>query len=74
MPYSIRRVGNAYEVVNADTGEVHAKHTTKKKAEAQVRLLEEQEGFGTPDKVKYLKDGTKVNIKYKNKEHYSGTH
>ncbi|MDE2101943.1 MAG: hypothetical protein KGL39_32150 [Patescibacteria group bacterium] len=72
MPYSIRRVGNAYEVVNTDTGEVHAKHTTKKKAEAQVRLLEEREGF-KPDKVVHMSDGTKVNVKFKNKEKYSGT-
>lgn len=72
MPYVVKKNGRAYEVVNSETGEVHAKHTTKKKADAQVRLLEEQEGFRA-DKVKYLDNGTKVNIKYKNKEAYSGT-
>lgn len=39
MPYAIRKRGSSYEVVNTETGRVHAKHTTKKKAEAQVRLL-----------------------------------
>lgn len=71
MPYAVKKNGSAWEVVNSSTGEVHAKHTTKKKAEAQVRLLEEQEGF-VPDKVTHLSNGTKVNIKYKNKEAYSG--
>lgn len=66
MPYEIVRKDGAYQVINKNTGEVHAKHTTKKKAEAQVRLLEEQEGR-EPDKVKYLSDGTKVNIRYVNK-------
>lgn len=39
MPYEIRRVGDRYEVRNRVTGELHARHTTKAKAEAQVRLL-----------------------------------
>lgn len=39
MPYEIKRRGLHYEVVNRDTGKVHARHTTKAKAEAQVRLL-----------------------------------
>lgn len=44
MPYEIRRRGSRYEVLRSDTGEVHAKHTTKAKAEAQVRVLESSEG------------------------------
>ena len=43
MPYQIRRRGMHYEVINAITGKVHAKHTTKAKAEAQVRLLRSKE-------------------------------
>jgi len=41
MPYKIRksRKTGLYKVVNADTGKVYAKDTTKEKAEAQVRLL-----------------------------------
>ena len=39
MPYAIRKKGNAYQVVNTQTGKVHAKHTSKKKAQAQMRLL-----------------------------------
>jgi hypothetical protein len=40
MPYAIRPRGDgAYEVVNTATGKVHAAHTSKTKAERQVRLL-----------------------------------
>jgi hypothetical protein len=41
MPYTIRKVRNqnCYVVKNMETNKVHAKCTTKKKAEAQVRLL-----------------------------------
>jgi hypothetical protein len=72
MPYEIRKNGRAYEVVNSDTGEVHAKHTTKAKAEAQVKLLQGEDHGFNPDKVKTI-NGTTYNIKYKNKEQYSGT-
>ena len=42
MPYKIVKLRgkNLYRVINSRTGEVHAKGTTRKKAEAQVRLLE----------------------------------
>lgn len=46
MPYAIRKVGKKFQVVNTATGEVHAKGTTKKKAEAQIRLLGSKEGGG----------------------------
>jgi len=46
MPYAIRKVGKKFQVVNTDTGEVHAKGTTKQKAEAQIRLLGSKEGGG----------------------------
>lgn len=41
MPFKIRKLPNRprYRVYNADTGEIYAYSTTKKKAEAQVRLL-----------------------------------
>jgi len=42
MPYAIRKVRNkrCYRVKNARTGKIHAQCTSRKKAEAQVRLLE----------------------------------
>jgi hypothetical protein len=41
MPFIIRKVRNknCWQVKNKDTGFVHAKCTTKEKAEAQIRLL-----------------------------------
>jgi len=39
MPYKILHEGNHYKVINSRTGRVYAKHTTKLKAQAQVRLL-----------------------------------
>lgn len=41
MPYELKRVGKRhYEVINKDTGKIHAKHSTLKNAKAQIRLLE----------------------------------
>jgi len=40
LPYSIREVDGAYQVVDRETGEVFSRHTTKEKAERQRRLLE----------------------------------
>jgi len=39
MPYKVNQVMGGFEVVNTETGAVHAKHTTKAKADRQVRLL-----------------------------------
>jgi len=39
MPYKMTKKGNEYEVKNALTGKVHAKGTTKKKAQGQLHLL-----------------------------------
>jgi len=41
MPYSIRKLPgqDLYRVRNTDTGDIKANATTKKKAEAMVRLL-----------------------------------
>jgi len=40
MPYEIKKLGRGdYEVINKDTGTIHAKHTSLAKAQAQVRLL-----------------------------------
>jgi len=47
MPYEIKQDGDAYLVVNKDTGETKARHEppdAKEKAERQVRLLHEVEG------------------------------
>jgi len=41
MPYKIsRNPDGTFQVKNPQTGKVHAKGTSKKAAEAQVRLLE----------------------------------
>jgi len=40
MPYKMKKHGSEYEVMNALTGKVHAKGTTKKKAQGQLHLLE----------------------------------
>lgn len=41
MPYRIEGNGDGtYKVVNALTGKVHAKRTSKAKAEKQVRVME----------------------------------
>lgn len=39
MPYSVVKHGSTYAVISNITGKVHAKHTTKEKAMAQMRLL-----------------------------------
>jgi hypothetical protein len=40
MPYGMFKLnGNKYEVKNVKSGEIHAKGTTKAKAERQMRLL-----------------------------------
>lgn len=44
MPYVILKTAkSSYSVINKNTGHVFAKHTTKQKAEAQVRLLHMKE-------------------------------
>lgn len=42
MPYEVRPAGDGdgFEVVNTETGDVKAKHSTKEEADRQVRLLE----------------------------------
>jgi hypothetical protein len=41
MPYAIKKLANGkFQVKNIITGEIHAKGTTKTKAEKQVRLME----------------------------------
>ena len=42
MPYEVRKVEgeDKWEVVNKDSGDVKAKHTSKEDAEKQVKLLE----------------------------------
>jgi hypothetical protein len=46
MPFDIKKVGKKFQVINSNTGYIHSKGTTKKKAEAQVRLLHSISGDG----------------------------
>ncbi len=39
MPYVIRKRGNWWLTVNAETGKVKGRHEIKKKAESQARLI-----------------------------------
>lgn len=39
MPYRMERVGSRFRVVNIATGEVHARSTSRARAQAQLRLL-----------------------------------
>jgi hypothetical protein len=71
MPYEIRPLGKRghYEVINAETGEVHAKDTTLKKAKAQMRLLNRlggleggkapKDSFGPPTPP----EGAEINVR-----------
>lgn len=47
MPYKIEKCTKCgcgtYKVITTTTGKVHAKHTTLKKAQAQVKLLKSLE-------------------------------
>jgi hypothetical protein len=45
MPYLIRKLRNKplYKVINSSTGKIHSKSTSKKNAEAQIRLLQSLE-------------------------------
>jgi hypothetical protein len=50
MPYAIIKVSTRptlYEVINSETGVVHAKHTTLAKARSQVRLMHTFEKYGS---------------------------
>jgi phage gp16-like protein len=40
LPYSVRKIDGAYQVVDRETGKVYSRHTTKENAERQRRLLE----------------------------------
>ena len=53
MPYAIRKLPNQnkYSVKNKESGEVHSHHTSKAKAEKQVRLLE-----GAKNRIGVAKD------------------
>ena len=47
MPLTVRKVKNkpCYRTKNMATGKVHAKCTTKPKAQAQVRLIKQRTGM-----------------------------
>ena len=40
MPYAVLKKGNKWLLINKDTGKVKGTHESKKKAEAQRRLLQ----------------------------------
>jgi len=46
VPYLIRKIGDKYRVENALTGKVHARATTLRRAQAQVRLLKARKKGG----------------------------
>ena len=59
MPYRIVSSDGGSRVVNAETGKVHAKNTTKTKAEAQVRLLRGVEHGMVPRSTRQAAGGGK---------------
>jgi len=50
MPYRLKKVSGGVAVVNKDTGQYRAKHTTMAKAKAQMRLLQGIEHGWRPTK------------------------
>lgn len=54
MPYAIRKRGTKFIVVNTDKGTVKGTHSTKAKAQAQMRLL-----YGIEHGMKPRKRGNK---------------
>lgn len=54
MPYLLIKTNKCWKVANAETGKLHAKCTTQKKAEAQLRLLtdyESKKGGAIPPEI-----------------------
>jgi len=62
MPYSIRKKGNKYIVLNKETGKVKGTHTSRHKAIAQMRLLYGIEGGMKPTGKK----GKRFKVLYRN--------
>ena len=54
MPYKSVRKGKCFDVENLETGKVHAKCTTRAKAQKQMNLLRGVEHGWTPSKKKLL--------------------
>src|SRR3546814_15237561 len=44
MPYAVRKAGSSYKVVKKDGGKVLGTHTSKAKAQAQIRAIHAGEG------------------------------
>lgn len=65
MPIKVRKVRgqDCYRVFNAETGEIYAKCTTREKALAQKRLLDEKEN--EEEKIVDVVDKTKQTVKKK---------
>ena len=60
MPYEIEPIGEGkYRVINAESGTVHAQHTTLGKAKKQVRLLYGLEHGMKPGVYGSKRDGVK---------------
>ena len=57
MPLQIIKIARGkYQVVNLDTGKIHAHSTSLKKAERQVHLINSLEGDGILDTFKTIAD------------------
>lgn len=52
MPYIIKKRGNWWLTVNAETGRVLGQHETKQKAESQARLIMAVEHGFIPTKIR----------------------
>lgn len=59
MPYAVRKRGNKYVVINKETGKTKGTHTSKSKAESQMRLLRGVEHGWKPTGKKITKKKTK---------------
>lgn len=71
MPYKVRKVRNkdCYKVKNVETGQVMAECTTREKAYAQVRLLEQiDEEKKQPVKIHTVSEEEKLETKDKTKK------
>ena len=63
MPYTIEKEGSCFKVINKKTGKVHAKCTTKAKAEAQLHLLQGVEHGWEPSGKKAKNESISSEIK-----------
>ena len=55
MPYAVRKRGTKFVVINKNTGKVKGTHTSRSKAESQMRLLYHIEAGGKLTRTKKRK-------------------